>query len=76
MCVCVCVALCMSCFSTFRPAAVAQIYSGQFVEGLNSVDWDEERKETLENTLHTSNQGVYCVSETVSNETIHRVKLT
>ena len=47
-------------FSTFRAHSVAQISNGQYVEGLNSVDWDEERRQSLENALHNSTQGIYC----------------
>ena len=45
---------------TFRSEAIDQISNGQYVEGLNSVDWDEEKRQTLENVLHNSTQGVYC----------------
>ena len=46
------------------------ISNGQFVEGLNTVDWDEERRQTLENVLHNSTQGIVCGSGEVSNDTI------
>ena len=45
---------------TFRSHSLAMISDGQYKEGLNSVDWDEERRQTLENALHESNQGIYC----------------
>jgi hypothetical protein len=47
-------------FSTSRAHSVAQISNGQYVEGLNSVDWDEDRRQSLENALHNSTQGIYC----------------
>ena len=47
-------------FLTLRSESVEQISNGQYVEGLNSVDWDEERRQTLEYALHNSTQGVYC----------------
>ena len=49
-----------STFSTFRSHALDLISNDQYKEGLNSVDWDEERRQTLENALHESNQGIYC----------------
>ena len=45
---------------TFRSESIDKISNGQYLEGLNSVDWDEERRQTLENILHNSTQGVYC----------------
>lgn len=36
------------------------ILQDQYVEGLNSVDWDEDRRQDLELTLHTSTQISYC----------------
>ena len=46
------------------------ISNGQFVEGLNTVDWDEERRQTLENVLHNSTQGIICGSGKVSKDTV------
>ena len=34
--------------------------------GLNSVDWNEERRETLQGVLENSNQGIYCNGGEVS----------
>jgi hypothetical protein len=48
---------------TLPAHSVAQISNGQYVEGLNSVDWDEERRQTLENVFHNSTQNVVCSSE-------------
>ena len=45
------------------------IFNGQYVEGLNTVDWDEERRQTLENVLHNSTQGIFCGSSRVSDDT-------
>ena len=39
------------------------------MEGLNSVDWDEERIQTLENVFHNSTQLVICSSDKVSSKT-------
>ena len=44
------------------------IFNGQYVEGLNTVDWDEERRQTLENALHNSTQGILCGSVRVSDD--------
>ena len=30
------------------------------MEGFNSVDWDAERRQTMENTFHNSTQNIYC----------------
>ena len=46
-------------FSTFRSHSL-DLISTDYKEGLNSVDWNEERRQTLENVLHESNQGIYC----------------
>ena len=54
---------------TFRSDSVAQISRGQYVEGLNSVAWDKERRQTLENTLNNSTQNVFCTSDKVSSKT-------
>ena len=54
---------------TFRLNSQAQIMGGQYVEGLNSVDWDEERRQTLENALNNSTQNVICSSAKVSSKT-------
>ena len=50
---------------TLRSESVEQISNGQYVEGLNSVDWDEEKRQNLENALHNSTQGVYCTGGAV-----------
>lgn len=36
------------------------ILQDQYVEGLNAVDWDEERKQELELFLHNSTQTTRC----------------
>ena len=43
-----------------------QINNGQYVEGLNSVEWDEDKRQTLEDVLHESTQGIFCGSAKVS----------
>ena len=43
-----------------------QINNGQYVAGLNSVDWTEDRRQTLEDVLHESTQGIFCGSAKVS----------
>ena len=45
------------------------IFNDQYVEGLNTVDWDEERRQTLETVLHNSTQGLVCGSGRVSDDT-------
>ena len=41
------------------------------MEGLNSVDWNKERRQTLETVLHESNQWIFCGSIKVSMYTLN-----
>ena len=54
---------------TLRSDAQEMIFNDQYVEGLNTVDWDEERRQTLETVFHNSTQGLLCGSGRVSDDT-------
>ena len=45
---------------SFRPEAVNLLAQGQYVEGLNAVDWNADRVQGLEETLRKSSQLGVC----------------
>ena len=45
-------------YGIYRTAA--QIASGEFKEGLNAVEWDDETREKLQTVVDESDQVAYC----------------
>lgn len=53
-------------FQLLRSAAQQLINQNHYKAGLNSVNWDEGRRETLQTVLENSNQDAYCDAGEVS----------